>query len=240
MDWENMEKIWTHIFNELNVDPRQINLLMTDSPFATKSDKHKMCDIVFEKFRVKSFQLCNTASMSMYSTGKVSGLVVESGESLSYTVPIFEGYAIPHAMIKLEVAGQDITQCLINELEQCSIKCSQYKETIRGLKEQMCSVSLNFQGDMQRQEDPISLEERSYELPTEEIITVNHRQRFRSSEVIFNPSLLNNPAKGIVEMAFDSIEMCDADLRINLYNNIVLAGGTTLMPGFKERFQMEI
>jgi len=45
----------------------------------------------------------------MYSTGKVSGLVVESGESLTYTVPVFEGYALPHAMLKLELAGKDIT-----------------------------------------------------------------------------------------------------------------------------------
>jgi len=39
MDWENMERIWGHIFNELGVEPRNINLLMTDSPFAEKADK---------------------------------------------------------------------------------------------------------------------------------------------------------------------------------------------------------
>ena len=41
-------------------------------------------------------------------------------------------------------------------------------------------------------------------------------------------------------MAYHSIEKCDPDLRINLYNNIVLAGGTTVMPGFKDRFEDEI
>ena len=82
---------------------------MTDSPFADKTDRQKMADIIFETFRVKSFQVCNTAALSMYSTGKVSGLIVESGEALTYTVPVFEGYALPHAMLKLEVAGQDVT-----------------------------------------------------------------------------------------------------------------------------------
>lgn len=104
----------------------------------------------------------------------------------------------------------------------------------------MCSVSQNFNYDIQQVEDPISLEDRSYELPTGQIIQVNHKQRFKSTEIIFNPSLINSDARGIVRMAYDSIEMCDSDLRINLYNNIVLAGGTTLMPGFKERFQSEI
>ena len=41
-------------------------------------------------------------------------------------------------------------------------------------------------------------------------------------------------------MAFDSIDLCDSDLKINLYNNIVLAGGSTMMPGFRDRFEDEI
>lgn len=89
-------------------------------------------------------------------------------------------------------------------------------------------------------EDPISKEDRSYELPTGDIIEVNHKQRFKATEIIFNPMISNlEKAKdkdGIVSMAYKSIEMCDSDLKINLYNNIVLAGGSTLMPGFKERF----
>jgi actin-related protein len=91
----------------------------------------------------------NTAALSMYSTGKVSGLIAESGESLSYTVPIFEGYALPHAMVKLEIAGQDVTQQLIKQLEDVNIKVAGHAETIRGLKEQMCSISQNYGYDMQ-------------------------------------------------------------------------------------------
>lgn len=104
----------------------------------------------------------------------------------------------------------------------------------------MCSVSLNYHNDLQRSEDPISEEDRSYELPGNKIIQVNHRQRYRATEILFNPSLINVEEKGIVEMAYHSIEKCDPDLKTNLYNNIVLAGGTTVMPGFKERFEDEI
>jgi actin beta/gamma 1 len=113
---------------------------------------------------------------------------------------------------------------------------SHHRENIRDLKEQMCSVSLNYGFDMQQVEDPLSVEDRSYELPTGQIIQVNHKQRFKSTEIIFNPSIMNVPRDGVVNMAYRSIEMCDSDLKINLYNNIVLAGGSTLMPGFKERF----
>ena len=104
----------------------------------------------------------------------------------------------------------------------------------------MCSISQNYNYDMQSNDDPISFEDRSYELPNGDIIQVDHRKRFSSTEIIFNPSLINVKQKGIAQMAQTSIEKCDSDLKINLYNNIVLAGGSTVMPGFKERFEDEI
>lgn len=105
-DWDAMELMWGHIFDELNLETKNVNVLMTDSPFDTKErpkekQRAKMAEILFEHFKVKSLAVMNTAALSMYSTGKVSGLIVESGEGLSYTVPIFEGYALPHAQIQL-------------------------------------------------------------------------------------------------------------------------------------------
>lgn len=96
-NWDYMEQIWLHIFDELNLDPKNVNVLMTDSPFNPKEKRCKMADIMFETFKVKSLAVMNTAALSMYSTGKVSGLIVECGEGISYTVPVFEGYALPHA-----------------------------------------------------------------------------------------------------------------------------------------------
>lgn len=100
-DWDSMEKMWSHIFDELNLETKNVNVLMTDSPFNKKENRQQMAEIMFEHFKVKSLAVMNTAALSMYSTGKVSGLIVESGEGLSYTVPIFEGYALPHAQIEL-------------------------------------------------------------------------------------------------------------------------------------------
>mmetsp|Transcript_17581 Transcript_17581/g.16810 ORF Transcript_17581/g.16810 Transcript_17581/m.16810 type:complete len:102 (-) Transcript_17581:55-360(-) len=101
-----MENMWEYIFEkELNLDPKNMSILLTDSPFNLKENKQKMAEIMFEKFRVKELAIMNTAVLSLYSTGKTSGIVVESGEGISYTVPIFEGYALPHAMHKLDIAG---------------------------------------------------------------------------------------------------------------------------------------
>jgi len=111
-DMDNMQYMWGHIFDELNLESKNVNVLLTDSPFNPKENRQKLAEIMFEEFKVKSLAIMNTAALSMYSTGKVSGLVVESGEGISYTVPVFEGYALPHAMIKLDIAGFDVTQQL--------------------------------------------------------------------------------------------------------------------------------
>mmetsp|Transcript_47449 Transcript_47449/g.34733 ORF Transcript_47449/g.34733 Transcript_47449/m.34733 type:complete len:206 (+) Transcript_47449:36-653(+) len=107
---EYMENMWEYILEkELNLEPKNMSVLLTDSAFNSKENKQKVAEVMFEKFRVKELAILNTAVLSLFSTGRTSGIVVESGEGLSYTVPVFEGYALPHAMHKLDIAGQDIT-----------------------------------------------------------------------------------------------------------------------------------
>ena len=115
------------------------------------------------------------------------------------------------------------------------------------MKEQMCHVAINYHGELKQRSDPLNREQRSYELPSGDIIEVNHHKRITAAEVIFEPSLVGSQNEefadcrgGIAMLAYESIQKCDPDLRINLYNNIVLAGGTTLMKGFVDRFESEI
>jgi actin-related protein len=101
---------------------------------------------MFEHFRVESLAIMNTSVLSLYSTGKTTGMVVECGEGVSYTVPVFEGYAMPHAIHKLDIAGQDVTNELIRQLnEEKVIINKDHFEYVRDMKEQMCAVALNFE-----------------------------------------------------------------------------------------------
>lgn len=114
VDMDQTEKILQYIFEkQMNLDTKCINVLMTDSPFNNKKNKQEIADRMFESFKVKSFALMNTAVLSLFSTGKTCGLVAECGEGISYTVPVFEGYALPHAMHFIPVAGKDVTDKLL-------------------------------------------------------------------------------------------------------------------------------
>jgi len=79
---------------------------------------------MFDTFKVNRFTLINQATLSLFSTGTTTGLVAESGEGLSFAVPIFEGFALPHAVLTLNVAGQDITERLLEEISKSNPKVS--------------------------------------------------------------------------------------------------------------------
>ena len=105
-DFQHMENLWEYIFeHELNLDPKNINVLLTDCPLNTKENKQEIAQIMFETFKVESLAIMNTAVLSLFSTGKTTGIVAECGEGVSFTVPIFEGYALPHAIHSLDLAG---------------------------------------------------------------------------------------------------------------------------------------
>lgn len=61
----------------------------------------------------------------------------------------------------------------------------------------MCSIAFNFQSDFDAGQDHLNEEQRSYELPGGEIITVDYRKRISSSEILFNPKLVGSKSKGI-------------------------------------------
>ena len=142
----------------------------------------------------------------------------------------------------------EITNKLIKELQdsQMAVKASHYHH-IRDIKEKMCHVARQYHSEMERRDDDLTVEERSYELPGGNIIEVHQRKRITAAECMFDPTIVgvyhpefDSCQGGIANLAYRSIEKCDSDLKVNLYNNIVLAGGTTLMRNFPDRFDWEL
>ena len=78
-------------------------------------------------------------------------------------------------------------------------------------------------------------------LPDGQTISVNS-PRFMAPEAIFNPGLIKegDETPGMHAMAFSSITECDIDIRRDLYNNVILSGGSTLYPGLPDRLEREL
>jgi len=242
VNFDDAEKILHHTFyNELRAAPEEYGLVLTVSPLCPKANKEKMTQIMFETFNVPALYLADQAVLSLYASGRSTGIVVLFGEGCTMAVPIYEGHSLTHAICSLPLGGRDITDHLMKILTECGYSFTTYaeREIVRDIKEKLCYVSADFDKDIAEAAKSSSVE-KSYELPDGQVITVG-TERFRAPEILFSPEFCGiEDIGGIHELIFEAIANCDVPLHEQLFKNIILSGGSSLFPGLADRLKQEI
>lgn len=237
-DWNDMERVWSYIYSkdQLSTFSEEHPVLLTEAPLNPRRNREKSAEFFFETFNVPALFLSMQAVLSLYATGRTTGVVLDSGDGVTHAVPIYEGFAMPHSIIRVDVAGRDVTRYLrlLLRKEGVNLRTSAELEIVKAIKERACYLSPN-----PLKEETLETERAQYTLPDGTQLEIGPA-RFRAPEVLFRPDLIGEECEGLHEVLMFSIQKSDMDLRKVFYQNIVLSGGSTLFRGFGDRLLAEI
>ncbi|KAI6660415.1 actin [Oopsacas minuta] len=239
-NWDDAESLLHHCcYNELRVAPEEhpVMIVLPSSPFTSKSTREKLTQIMFETFSVPAFYIGDSSVLSLIATGKTNGVVVNSGYGNTYIVPVYECVSCPDAALSTDLAGQYLTERLSRQLANLghSLPGSSMKSILEDIKANGCYVALDYKAELKKTNDKLF----KYELPDGNIIEMKN-ERFSTPEVLFQPSLDGFQDEGLAEMILRSVRKCDPELGKYIFQNIVLAGKTSLLNGYPDRVKKEL
>ncbi|KAF7249740.1 Actin-1 [Varanus komodoensis] len=237
-DWDALEMLWHHVFyTELSVCPEELAVLVTDSPMSPTTNREKMAELLFENFEVPAMFVVHQSLLSVYSYGRTGGLVIGSGYGTSYTAPVHDGYILPHATYRLDIAGKALTEYLAKLMgESGNPFHKEEMEEVCQIKERCCYIPEQYELELNSDEKNYLMD---YTLPDRQVISISS-ERFRCPEILFNPTMLGFPEVGLHVQAINSIRKCKPERQGELLSNVLLAGGTTMLRGFSERIKKEL
>ncbi|XP_063961764.1 actin, muscle-like [Lytechinus pictus] len=238
--WEDMEEIWRHIFsNQLQVQPDNHPVLLTECPLNPKANREQMAQVMFEIFKVPSLYLASQPELSLRSVGLDTGMVFETSEGVCNAVPVINGKANLEAIIRVQLCGRDLNDYMLKILTESgySFTTTAEREIVAKVREKLCYIAQDFNDEMQNTA-PSVLEE-TYELPDGQILTIG-TERIRCPETLFQPAFIGMDSPGIHEFVNNSIMKCDAGVRESLYANIVISGSCAEFKGMAGRMKKEI
>lgn len=239
-NWDAMERVWEHVYSKENLNAKvdEHPVLMTEAPLNPRQNREKAAEIFFETFRAPAMFFSPQAVLSLYASGRTTGVVIDVGEGLTHVVPVYEGFALPHSVVRSDVAGRDVTKHLQLLLRRSGLSFTTTSEfdLVKTMKEESCYVAFN---PTKEEESKVATAPAKYQLPDGGVVELGP-ERFRAPEVLFRPDLIGSEEMAVSDALVNSVMKSDIDLRPTLFEQVVLAGGSTLFSGFGDRFLHEV
>ena len=260
--WDMLERVLHHCLHDvLNVKPENHRILLTTAPLATPEDNERLMQIMFELWQSQAVVLRDPAVLSLYSAGRMTGLVLESGRHVTRAVPVkvytepphlqAAGAPVPGAQEHGFAAGERITHHLRAELAERGHDLSM--ENVIALKESgRLTVAL----------DPAAAGDGGggggdggggdgggeFALPDGTVVTLGDTSAY--TEPLFSPTAQGDPVRsGPHDLVFDAYRNVLANGNgdvpfsaedLDHFRNVILTGTTTLFRGYPERLTREL
>eukprot|EP01138_Halocafeteria_seosinensis_P012981 gb/GECG01013259.1/.p1 GENE.gb/GECG01013259.1/~~gb/GECG01013259.1/.p1 ORF type:complete len:387 (+),score=40.09 gb/GECG01013259.1/:1-1161(+) len=240
-NWEDLQHCLSAIFDRdhLNTSVTETPILLTEHSYHHTQQRKRLCELLFEELHCPAVHFAASAPLTLYASGRTTGVVVDCGDGVSQVSPIYDGYTIEKGCLRTDVGGRDVTRQLRLLLRKRGymFHSSADQDILREVKENKCIVSTQPTED----EAAVAADEypeASYRLPDGSLLELG-AERFRAPEVLFKPALIGSEEPGLAELLREGVSHANRDLRSDLYREIVLCGGSTLFEGFGNRLLME-
>ncbi|OWF38199.1 actin [Mizuhopecten yessoensis] len=234
------ETVLNYIFkNKLGIDSKDHSVLIGRSLPYVHQNQEKLIEILFEKFQVHRALLPLNNAMSLFSTGQITGLVMELGAGTSYCVPIYDGYPIKGFVMSSEVTGNKLTEFFMNLLSNGGNSFTPVRDPVLAetIKENVCSVAPNLFSALSDSPNVV------YKLPDGTDLSIG-RERYQCAEAMFSPNLIPCVTKSIPTVLCDCITKLDSlrgrSCTTNIVKNIMLSGGGSKFTNLRERVKIEV
>ena len=240
-DWKSFEIVLEKALQVFRIqDYSQYKILFT-RPYGMKEEDLKtVVEIFLVNFGFCAVSMHEQAALVLYTQGIETGVVVELGDSTANIVPVYKGHAIPKLYRSLSIGGRSISSYLLKLLRLRGFQLNEQDdlEIGRQIKEELCYVALDPESDDRLATETSVLQE-PFKLPDGTFISVG-RERFGAVEALFQPSFCNSESFGLSNIIFEVIKTADIDCRADLYRNVILSGGTSLLPGIQKRLERDL
>lgn len=246
-NWDDMEEILRHIYlKELHVASEEQPVLLTEKPWPwiEKERREKTTQIMFESFNVPALYIGSQPLLALFASGRTTGLVLDSGDEVSYATPVDDSFLAGHAINAVEFGGKNVTSLLNTSLEAnghgFNLNNLFEQNLVHDIKKRNCYVAQNYETECAIWNNSSETPPNStYELPNGDIVSIG-KERFRSAEALFRPHIAGLEHRGLHELIYSSIKSCKERVRDDLYMNIVVTGGNSMLNGFVLRLQNEL
>ena len=237
-DLDGFTKLVEYSIDKL--EAKESPVLFTEPALNPRSIREKEFQIMMETVKLPAVSFAIQPVLSLFGADSTSGLVVDSGASVTQIIPIYDSYVLSNYVTRQYVAGNDLLQYLISTLAEnrdVNLTTAVAKQFVQDHIIKDCIIAQDVEDLAQMMEDPELT--RTYTLPDGTTFDVEE-ERVLCPEVLFRPEMFISDdilAKGIDHAVYDTVMKCDIDVRRTLFENIVLVGGNTMFEGFDKRLK---
>lgn len=244
-NWEAMEKVWNHIVaNEMRIEvggeDSDVNgVFLTEPCLNSHTNREKECQYWFETQNVGKCYMALQGVLTLIGYGNHTGVVLNSGHSVTEVMPIFNYYPMQHAFNRINLAGVDVTARLKKQLHKSgplgvALESSSDDFIINTLKEK-CYVAMRYE----EEKLALSKEGKKFTLPDKTSVTINE-EIVSCPEILFQPIMDGKDIPGVHTFIKNAVDACPMDTMSEMLNHVLLSGGNTMFQHYKDRLQEEL